>query len=81
MIFHARAYIMYNQIFKNDNSDFDFVVNIITKLYIIINAEKLGWNVEVYKNKLVLTKHSAKLTRLDKNTPRLIKALFQDAYE
>lgn len=81
LIFHVYAYIMSNPIFHNYNNDFDFVVQIITRLYIIINAEKLGWNVEVYNDKLVLTKHTTKLTRLDKNTPRLIKALFRDVYE
>jgi len=53
------------------------VVHVITKLYIMINAEKLGWNVEVHDNRIVLSKHSTKLTKLDKNTPKLIKALIK----
>ena len=58
-------------------SEVEAVVYIITKLYIIINASKLGWNVELQDNKIVLTKHSSKLTKLDKNTPKLIEALIR----
>lgn len=64
----------------NDESlkSVDYIVNIITKLYIIINATKLGWTVEIQDNKIVLSKLSNKLTRLDKNTPQLINALICD---
>lgn len=57
------------------DNDIEAITYIITKLYIIINASKLGWNVELQDNKIVLTKHSSKLTKLDKNTPKLIQAL------
>jgi hypothetical protein len=60
--------------------EIEAVVHIITKMYIIINATRLGWAVEVQDNKLVLSKHSTKLTRLDKNTPKLIDALIQDSW-
>jgi hypothetical protein len=57
-------------------SDIELVVYFITKLYIIINALKLGWVVVIKRNKLILTKCLDDLTRLDKDTPKLITALF-----
>lgn len=54
------------------------VVQIITKLYIIINAIRLGWLVEIDNNKIILSKKLSSLTRLDKNTPKLINALMRD---
>lgn len=55
------------------------IVQIVTKLYIIINAERLGWFVEFDDNRIILSKHLSLLTALDKNTPKLIKALIQEA--
>ena len=55
------------------------IVQIITKLYIIINARKLGWLVEFDNEKIILSKELSLLTSLDKNTPKLISALIQDA--
>jgi len=54
------------------------VVQIITKLYIIINATRLGWLVEIDDNKIILSKEISSLTRLDKNTPKLINALIRN---
>lgn len=54
------------------------IVQIITKLYIIINATRLGWLVEFDDNKIILSKEISTLTRLDKNTPKLINALIRD---
>jgi len=55
------------------------VVHVLVKLYIMTNATKLGWTIELQDNKIILTKLSSKLTRLDKNTPRLLKALIQES--
>jgi hypothetical protein len=57
------------------------VVQLITKLYIMVNATKLGWMVEIEDNKIILSKKSDLLTNLDKNTPQLINVLIQDAWE
>jgi hypothetical protein len=57
-------------------SDVELVVCFITKLYIIMNASRLGWLVEVKRNKIILTKCLDDLTGLDKDTPKLIGALF-----
>ena len=54
------------------------IVQIMTKLYIIINATRLGWLVEIDDNKIILSKEISSLTRLDKNTPKLISALIRD---
>lgn len=61
--------------------EIDTVVYIVTKLYIIINATKLGWSVEIIDNKIVLSKLSTKLTKLDRNTPKLIDALICNSYD
>ena len=58
--------------------EIDIVVNIITKLYIIINATKLGWNVEIIDNGIILSKKINKLTKLDKSTPKLLNALISN---
>jgi hypothetical protein len=55
------------------------IVQVVTQLYIIINATKLGWIVEFDDNKIILSKEISLLTKLDRNTPKLIKALIQDA--
>jgi hypothetical protein len=60
--------------------EIDTVEQIITKIYIIINASRLGWDVVVNNNKIVLTKRNERLTKLDKNTPKLIKKLIQNAW-
>lgn len=57
------------------------VVQLITKLYIMINAAKLGWMVEIEGNKIILSKNSDLLTKLDKNTPKLLNVLIQDAWD
>jgi hypothetical protein len=57
----------------------EHVVHILVKLYIMANATKLGWTIELQDNKIILTKLSSKLTRLDKNTPRLLKALIRES--
>ena len=57
------------------------VVQLITKLYIMVNATKLGWMVEIEDNKIILSKKSDLLTNLDKNTLKLINVLIQDAWE
>lgn len=57
------------------------VVQLITKLYIMINAVKLGWMVEVEGNKITLSKNSDLLTNLDKNTPELLNVLIHDAWD
>ena len=57
------------------------VVQLITKLYIMVNATKLGWMVEIEDNKIILSKKSDLLTNLDKNTLKLINVLIQDAWD
>jgi len=61
--------------YEIDINPAELIVHVIIKLYIIINAVKLGWCVEIYDDRLVLTKRSILLTRLDKDTPRLISSL------
>ena len=57
--------------------DIEFVVLFITKLYIIMNAQKLGWKVETVRSgKIVLVKNTRLLTKLDCDTPSLIDRLF-----
>ena len=58
----------------------ELIVLFITRLYIIINATKLGWDVEVDGNKIILTKKISKLTKLDENTPKLMNKLIRDAW-
>jgi hypothetical protein len=53
----------------------NIIVQIMIKLYIIINASKLGWSVEIYDDKLILAKKSSLLTRLDEDTPKLMSFL------
>lgn len=65
-------------IYKSRMNEVDLIVHVIIKLYIILNALKLGWYVELYEDRIVLTKQSALLTRLDKDTPRLINTLISD---
>lgn len=55
-------------------------VHLMTKLYIMVNAVKLGWMVEIDGNKIILTKDLNSLTRLDKNTPKLIELLVGDSW-
>lgn len=52
------------------------VVRLIFKMLIILNARKLGWNVEVNEGSIILTKNNDKLTKIDKDTSRLIHILF-----
>jgi hypothetical protein len=66
---------------KNDiiyDNEIEIMINMIIKLYIIVNAIRLGWKVEVRTGMLILTKRLDKLTKLDKNTPRLIKELLKN---
>lgn len=58
----------------------EWIVQVIIKLYIIVNAIKLGWCVEIYDDKLILTKKSSLLTHLDKDTPKLMSFLMSDAF-
>lgn len=58
-----------------ENNDLEWIIQIITKIYIIINATKLGWFVEIENGNIVLSKKIINLTQLDKNTPRLINRL------
>ncbi len=54
------------------------ILQLITKIYIIFNAIQLGWIVEITDGYIVLSKESNKLTKLDKNTRKLISALISD---
>ncbi len=74
-----------NPIFLNcmdnisDPHDIDIIIKIITRLFILINASRLGWIVETVEgNKIVLRKEISKLTQLDNDTPKLIENLFSD---
>lgn len=58
-------------------SDIDLIVYFIIKLFIIINAKRLGWHVELFPDKIILQKKIKKLTKLDKNTPKLINELIK----
>lgn len=54
------------------------IQQLITKIYIIFNAIKLGWIVEISDGQIVLSKELNKLTNLDKNTRELVNALICD---
>jgi len=56
------------------------IFRMVIKLYIIINAIRLGWRVKIYNNKIILSKCSDNLTTLDKNTPTLINALIHNIW-
>jgi len=60
-------------------SDIELIVGLVIKLYIIVNAVRLGWDVEVNKNELILTKKNTKMTSLDYNTKELIGELINDS--
>jgi len=60
-------------------SDIELIVGLVIKLYIILNAVRLGWDVEVNKNELILTKKNTKMTSLDYNTKELIGELINDS--
>lgn len=52
------------------------IVILVIKVFIIINARNLGWNVEIKENhELVLTKPTRNLTALDKDTQVLMNRL------
>jgi len=55
--------------------EINILLRTIIRLYIILNASELGWNVEIEENQIVLTKNTNLLTDLDKNTPKLINKL------
>jgi hypothetical protein len=61
-------------------SEIELIVHLITKLYIVINAVRLGWLVKIEGNQIILTKKSNTLTDLDRNTPMLIQKLISDAW-
>lgn len=56
----------------------EWMVQVVIKLYIIVNAIKLGWCVEIFDDKLILTKKSSLLTHLDKDTSKLMSFLMTD---
>lgn len=56
------------------------IVQFIIKLYIIINASNLGWNIQLNNNVITLTKKNNDLTLLDKNTPKLLEKLFKNIW-
>jgi len=67
---------------QNQDCEIEYIVRILLIMYIIMNAQRLGWTVELElgelrdnKNKIILTKKSNTLTRLDRNTPLLINEL------
>lgn len=64
---------------NNDDIIFRNFTILVIKIFIIINAKKLGWVVKIKKNQenyeLILTKPSNRLTILDKNTTMLLTAL------
>lgn len=52
------------------------IVILVIKVFIIINAKNLGWDVEIKENhELVLTKPRQKLTDIDRDTRVLISKL------
>ncbi|AYV77438.1 MAG: hypothetical protein Dasosvirus2_34 [Dasosvirus sp.] len=57
------------------------VIEKITKIYIITNALRLGWNVEVKKNrKIILSKPICDLNSLDMDTPKLLNVLISNTF-
>jgi|WetSurMetagenome_2_1015567.scaffolds.fasta_scaffold475744_1 hypothetical protein len=60
--------------------ELEVIIHVIMKLFIIINATKLGWAVDIYNDRLILTKKSNFLTKLDKNTPKLMSSLMTETF-
>lgn len=56
------------------------VIKLIIKIYIVINARKLGWDVEIIDNEITLSKKSDLLTTLDRNTTDLFNVLIHDDF-
>jgi hypothetical protein len=54
------------------------ILQMIIKFYIMNNAEKLGWDVEIEDNTITLSKKSDLLTTLDRNTNDLLNVLIYD---
>lgn len=49
---------------------------LVIKVFIIINANNLGWNVEIRNNReIILTKPTRKLTAIDRDTQALMEIL------
>lgn len=57
-------------------SETEKIVKLLFKMLIILNAKKLGWDVEICDGSIILTKNNDKLTKIDKDTNRLIHILF-----
>lgn len=51
---------------------------LIIRIFIIFNAVQLGWIVEIDRGQIILSKHMDRLTKLDKNTEKLINALISN---
>lgn len=62
---------------NNDKHNMHKMYIMITKLFLLSNAIKLGWTIEsINSNKIIISKKTNKLTKVDKNTIKLIKRLF-----
>lgn len=59
-------------------SEVDPIINIVTRMYIVVNAVRLGWSVEIQEGQIILSKNSNKLTRTDNDTSDLIKELIKN---
>jgi hypothetical protein len=56
------------------------IVQLIIKLYIIINATNLGWQVLIENEQIILSKKIDQLTSLDHDTSQLVNALICHDY-
>lgn len=62
---------------KNNINDRNDMYTMITKLSLLLNAIKLGWTIEsINSDTIIISKKNNKLTKVDKNTIKLIKKLF-----
>lgn len=59
-------------------SEVDPIINIVTRMYIVVNAVRLGWSVEIQEGQIILSKNSNKLTKTDNDTSDLIKELIKN---
>lgn len=61
------------------SSDFEIMIRILTRMFIIINAVNYGWTVETIEDdKIVLSKKISMLTSLDHNTPELLRHMLRN---
>jgi hypothetical protein len=53
----------------------DEITNFLYKLYILINARRLGWTANIKDGQIILTKKTNSQSDIDRDTPTLMKLL------